>query len=118
MHREGSITTSKVSEKTFHFAEHTREIYPYIQENAPEIAGEARYLRVCGLVHSAISVALTDKDSQKTYDSKYKEACRELRKHMGFLLTAPYFRKQERLTDILLALEIYRPLRNLYHAFK
>lgn len=117
-HRPGSITTASVSDKTFHFEEHTGKIYSYIQENAPELVGEARYLRVRGLVHSAISVDLADEASREKYDSRRRSACRELRKHMRFLLTAPYFRKQERLTDILLALEIYRPLRKLYHTFK
>lgn len=117
-HRPGSITTASVSDKTFHFEEHTGKIYSYIQENAPELVGEARYLRVRGLVHSAISVDLADEASREKYDSRRRSACRELRKHMGFLLTAPYFKKQERLTDILLALEIYRPLRRLYHAIK
>ncbi len=117
-HRPGSITTAAVSEKTFHFEAHTAKIYEYIREHAPAITQEARYLRVRGLVHSAISVDLADAESRKKFASQHKFACRELRKHLGFMFTAPQFRKQERLTDILLALEVYLPLRNLYHAFK
>ena len=117
-HRPGSITTSAVSEKTFHFEAHTAKMYDYIREHAPAITQEARYLRVRGLVHSVISIALADVRTRKKFASQYQSACRELRKHLGFLLSAPCFGKQERLTDILLALEIYRPLRMLYHKFK
>lgn len=117
-HRPGSITSAAVSEKTFHFESHTVGIYEYIRENAPEILPEARYLRVRGLFNSVISIDLADAQTRKKFASQHKHACRELRKHLGFLLSAPYFGKQERVTDILLALEIYRPLRMLYHKFK
>ena len=117
-HREGSITTAKISDKTFHFQQHTDRIYPYINEKYPEIANQVRYFRVRALMHSIMSVDLADDESQEKYKQQCKAARKELRKHIGFLLTGPYFGKQERLTDLLLALGIYLPLKKFYHKIK
>jgi len=117
-HRDNTLSTAKLSDKTFHFQRHTDKIYPYVQEKHPEIKKQARYFRVRSLVHSVMSVDLADTESQEKYGQQCKVARKELRKHIGFLLTGPYFGRQERLTDLLLALGIYLPLKKFYHKFK
>lgn len=114
-HREGSITQSRISEKTFHFSQHTGEIYDYIRENYPEIAPQAEYLRVRSLSHILLVLETEGERSWEKFSSEYEHARRELRKHRAFLFTSPYLGKQERLTDLLLILGLYRPLRKLYH---
>lgn len=117
-HRPGSITTAKISEKTFHFSEHTAGVYAYIREHHPEIEQEARYFRVRSLVYSVISVDLAAAEDRK----KFASVCRQLRKllrgHIPFILKSSLFGNKDRLTYVLLAFGIYRWLRPLYHAVK
>ena len=117
-HRENSITTAKVSDKTFHFQQHTDMIYPYVQKNHPEIEKQARYFRVKALIHSVISVDISDQDTQKKYASQCETSRKELAKHIGFILKYPVFTMQEKVMYLLLAAGIYRPLRQMYHKFK
>lgn len=114
-HRDGSITNAKtISEKTFHFSRHTEQILADIQKNWPGIEPEARYLRVRSLVNSVLSVDLACSEDQE----KYRETCRKerkaLRQQMGFFLTSPLFGRRERVTDLLLALNLYRLLRPIF----
>ena len=116
LHRPGSITTSSLSEKTFHFAEHTAFIYPYIQAHCPEIQKEARYLRVRALAYSVLTVELAGKEAKKNFARQYREQKKELRKHTLFLLTSPFFDNKERITNLLLAYGGYPWMRRIYHA--
>lgn len=114
-HRPGSITASSVSEKTFHFSQHTGEIYPFIRENYPDIADAARYLRVRSLAYNLLTVDLAGEDVRQKFAGEYRQSRRELRRHVSFLLTSPLFGKRERVTDLLLAAGLYRHLRGAYH---
>ena len=118
LHRPGSITTASVSPKTFHFSEHTEKVLPWILENRPALAAEAEYLRVRSLVYNLTVLELADVEQRKIHGEVYRKSRRELRKHGRFLLTSPFFRKQERVTDLLLMLGWYRGLRGLYHTVK
>lgn len=112
-HRHGSITTATVSDKTFHFLEHTEVIYPYIRQNHPAIQNQARYLRVRALAYSCLILDASDGDSREKYKELYENCCAQLRSHFGFLLTSPLFASKERVTNLLLALGVYRPLRTI-----
>lgn len=114
-HRHGSITNASVSDKTFHFLEHTEVIYPYIRQHHPAIANHARYLRVRALAYSCLILDASDGASREKYSVLYKKCCAQLRGHFGFLLISPLFAPKERATNLLLALELYRPLRTLRH---
>ena len=117
-HRAGSITTAAVSEKTFHFAEHAAEIYPFIRENYPHIEKQAHYFLVRSLVHSVQSVDLADRNARESFKGHGDRYRRQLRRHIGYIMSSPYFGVQERITDLMLLCGIYRPLRKLYHAVK
>lgn len=115
-HRQGSITQAvEITDKTFHYSQNTAEIYPYIQKNYPEIAESARYLRVHSLAHILLLLSQSDKATREKYRTRYADARRELRRHTGFFLTAPGFSFQERVTDFLLVLGLYRLVRPLLH---
>lgn len=118
LHRENSITTAKISDKTFHFVQHTDKIYPYIQQNYPELADRARYFHIRALAYTVMMVDLASDDDREKYMQQYSVRRKELRGHIPFLLKANFFGKQERLTDILMALGCYRPLRMIYHRIK
>ncbi|MDY3225385.1 MAG: glycosyltransferase [Candidatus Faecousia sp.] len=115
-HRSGSISKGAgITEKTFHFSQHTAEIYPYIQENYPNIAPQARFLRVKSLSHILLRLAQAEPGIRKQYAGEYAKARRELAKHWTFFLTCPWLTMQERVTDLLLVLGLYRLLRPLFH---
>ena len=113
-HRPGSITFSSISEKNFHFSEHTAVIYPDILKNHPQLKQEARYLRVRSLVYSVQSVDLASPADQQRFASRCQAERKELRRHIGFLLTSPFFGPKEKMTDILMALGLYRMLRPVF----
>lgn len=117
-HRHGSITTSSVSDKTFHFLQHTEVIYPYIRENHPAITAQARYLRVRALAYSCLILDTADGEARQKYRDLYSNCCRQLKGHLGFVLTNGLFSAKERVTNLLLALGLYRLLRRLYHGIR
>lgn len=117
-HRPGSITIStaeEITDKTFHFSRHTAVIYDYIRENHPAIAPQARYLRVRSLSHILLLLEQADSRVRGSFAEEYRHARRELRKHTGFILKCPWFGKKEKITDILLNLNLYRTLRPIFH---
>ena len=117
-HRPGSITTAPLTERTFQFEGHTEVIYPHVLEKFPEIRDQARYFRVRSLMFSTMMSALADPQTRRPFRDRERESRKKLRKHLSFLLTSPLFGKQERLTDVLLALGLYSGLRKIYHAIK
>lgn len=117
-HRHGSITTAAVSDKTFHFLEHTDVIYPDILENHPAISDQARYLRIRALAYSALSIEVAGSDARKQYGDIYRCCCKELRHHSGFLLKSSLFGRKEQLTDLLLGFGLYPAFRRVYHMFR
>ena len=117
-HREGSITTSKLSEKTFHFSRHTSKILPDIQQNHPNLEAEARYLRVRSLVYSVLSVDLASPEDRKKFQDVCCQERKLLRGFAGFILTSPLFGRKEKIMDLLLAIGWYRGLRNVVKRFK
>lgn len=113
-HRSGSISYTTVSERNFHFSEHTAVIYPYILKNYPQLKQEARYLRVRSLVYSVQSVDLASREDYRKFALRCMEERRELRKHIVFVLSSTFFGRKEKITDLLLALGLYRSLRRIF----
>ena len=113
-HRSGSITYTGISEKNFHFSRHTEAILSYIKQHYPKLEREARYLRVRSLVHGVQSVDLAKKEDRDTFRDLCGECRRNLRSHVGFILTCPLFGRKEKITDLLLAFDLYRLLRPIF----
>lgn len=115
-HRAGSISTAAaITEKTFHFSQHTEVIYPYIRQNHPAIESQARYLRVRSLSHILLLLEQAEKPVRQQFAQRYRHARKELKKHTGFILKSPYFGKKEKITNLLLNLGLYRMLRPIFH---
>ena len=118
LHRPGSITTASVSEKTFHFSRHTAVIYPYIRDHYPAIADNARYQRIRSLVYNLLTLDLAGREARSRFAQQYRHSRRELSRHLFFFLKSALFSRQEKLTNLLLVLGIYRPFRWVYHKLK
>ena len=70
------------------------------------------------LAHILLLLSQSDRETRKRYEAQYRDARRALTKHTSFFLTAPGFSFQERVTDLLLVLGLYRLLRPLLHRVK
>ena len=117
-HRPGSITIStaaEITEKTFHFSQHTEKIYPDIRDHYPAIEPQARYLRVRSLSHILLLLEQSEADVRRKFAKEYRHARKELKKHTLFILKTPYLGKKEKITDLLLNLGLYRHLRPIFH---
>lgn len=114
-HRPGSITLSTVSEKSFHFSEHTAEIYPYIRDNYPNLADAARYQRVKSLAQILLLLDTDTPEVRRQFARRYGVLRRQLAAHFGFLCRCPWLTKKEKVQDILLILGLYRFLRPIFH---
>lgn len=113
-HRTGSITYTSVSERDFHFSRHTEQILPYIQKHYPALEKEARFLRVRSLVYAVQSVDLASAEDRKKFERQCNVQRKALRRQLGFILTCPWMSRKERITDILLAFNLYRGLRKYF----
>ena len=115
-HRPGSISkASAITEKSFHFSQHTEVILPYIRENHPAIEPQARYLRVRSLSHILLLLEQSETEMRRKFSAEYRHARKELKKHTFFILKSSYFGKQEKVTNVLLNLGLYRILRPIFH---
>lgn len=114
-HRPGSITTAAVSDKTFHYSCHTAEIYPFIRQNHPAIEEQARFLRIRSLYHLCLTLDQSEASIRGRYRQELRQTRRELGRHGWYILKCRYLGRQEKMTDILLILGLYRLLRPLFH---
>ena len=115
-HRAGSITTAKaVTDKTFHFSQNAAQVYDHICREHPALQPQAAYLRVRSLMHLLLTLDQGTAESREKYARQVREARRELGKFTGFLLRCSRFGKQEKVTGILLTLNLYRVLRPIFH---
>lgn len=114
LHRQGSITNSRVSEKNFHLSRHTAKILPYIQKNCPKLEQEARYLRVRSLIYAVQSVDIASREDQEKFGDLCDSERKALRGHAGFILSCGFFGTREKITYLLLAYNFYRPLRRFF----
>lgn len=115
-HRSGSISKGAgITEKTFHYSQHTAVILEDIRRNHPNIAAQAEFLRVHSLYHILLRLDHASPEIRRTYRQQYREARQELQKHWKFILTCPWLTKQQRVTDILLIANLYHILRPLFH---
>ena len=113
--RSGSITRAALTEKTFHFEEHTRRIYPYIRDRYPEIEKQARFLRIKSLRFSVQNGDLASEEAAAPFREKIRACRKELRSHTGFLLVSPLYNIHERLEDLAMAWGLFRPIHRLRH---
>ena len=115
-HRSGSISKgAEISGKTFHYSQHTAGILEDIRKNYPNIAPQAEFLRVHSLYHLLLRLDHAPTEMRKTYRKEYRAARRALSKQWRPILTCTCLTKQQRVTDLLLIVNLYHVLRPLFH---
>lgn len=114
-HRSGSITTSSLSANSFHFSMLTARIYADVRENYPELLPQAKYLRARSILHILLNLEVGREEDRQRFAQQYRDAQKALSEHLLFILTCGHFGLRQKVTALLLALRIYRPLRGLIH---
>ena len=113
-HRQGSITYSKVSEKTFHFSEHTRQILQNCREQYPELVAPARFMNIRAHAYNLKMLDTALPEDRERFSRQYRDSRRELGRELPFLLGCGYATPREKLEDTLLAAGLYRPMRKAF----
>lgn len=114
-HRPGSISYSGISDKSFHFMEHTGEILKTVCRDYPNLETCARYLRIRSLIHSVQITDLASPEDRRKYRTVCAAARKELRHNISFILQSGLFSRKEILTNVLMAMDLYRAFRRVYH---
>ncbi len=117
-HREGSITTAKVSERTFHFSQHAELVYDDISQNHPGLEPEARFLLLKAHLYSLLMGNLAAPGDRETFRREFSHSRRQVLGQLPFLLKSPWFGRKERATALTMVTGIYRPLRQLRNALR
>lgn len=113
-HHPGSITNAALSDKSFHFSQHTAGIYDYIREHHPKILPQAEFLRVRSLASILLMLEFAGREERRRYADQYRQLRRALRKHVRFVWSCPWMDRRERLRDTLLMVGAYSPLRPFF----
>lgn len=114
-HRPGSITAAGFTPKNLHACQHSRSVLEDIRKNHPALEKQAMYLHVWHLGHTLQRMDLAGGDVKKDFAAEYQELLLELRSFVPFLLTSQLLHVQERLTWLLICVNVYGPLRRLCH---
>lgn len=113
--RSGSVTNSGLSERSFHFSRLAARIYEDVRAQCPELLPQARYLRARSLLHILLNLEVGREEDRRRFARQYRDAKKNLTAQLPFILTCSHFGIQQKVTAVLLALRIYRPLRGLIH---
>ena len=117
-HRASSITTSAVSEKSFHFSRHAAMIYEDIKKSVPALEPDARYLLVCALRYNVELLERASKDAKACFRQEYLRSRRQLRGQLKFVRHSGFFSQKAELEIVLAACGLYAPALQTYHFFK
>lgn len=111
--RAGSITTSRVSDKSSHAMEHASLVYADIQKNYPELEPDARYLLMTQQWDYVRRVDLSDRATRKKYAEECRRARRALRGDLSFACHS--LPAQDKRFFLLCAFGLYGPVLNVHH---
>lgn len=117
-HRASSITMSQTSEKSFHYYQNSVMIYEAVKANVPELEPDAHYLLVCALRYNVQMLDLAGKEAKRRFRAEYRDSCRQLRQHFGFVRHGGHFTKRDQFEIAMTARGLFLPMMDVYHIFK
>lgn len=107
LHRENSITSAAITEKSFHAVENAALVHDDIAKTLPELEKDARYLLTCAEKHIAQTLDLEDEATRKKYKERHKALRRELRGNLLFAMKYDRFTPRGRLELALVATGLF-----------
>lgn len=108
-HREQSITTASVSEKTFHAPENAAVIYDFICGNLPDLEPDARYFLTMAQKYVVQELDLTDKATRRKFAREHKKYRHALRGQLSFVMGYDLFSARSRVEVLLTATGLFSP---------
>lgn len=114
VHRQGSITYSAISDKSFHYSENAEEILKTCQTRYPGLVTEARYLYAQSQAYNLKILDMAAPEDRIRYGERERQSRRELRKLLPFLFRCPYETGRQRLDALLHVTNLYTPMRRLW----
>lgn len=86
LHREQSITTASVSEKSFHAPQHAAMVYEDLRKTHPELEPDARYFLTMSQFYIVQALDLADPAARKQFAREHAQYRRALRGQLVFAL--------------------------------
>jgi len=114
-HREGSITTTPITERDFQYVEAVFDIERDVCNRWPQLAKYAHYLKVVTVGSTLLQIEIASEQKRREYAEKRREYRKHLRSNVGSLLLGRLFSVKDRRNFLLLAFGLYRIPRMIYH---
>ena len=115
LQRKGSTSYGAVTPRIFQYPANTEQVLKEISQVCPAVRKQACFLRIRSLSWVLLLLDQTDKSQREHFYGEMKVCRKALRGLMGEILTSPWLKAQERITDLLLCINWYRPIRKLVH---
>lgn len=115
LQRAGSTSYGEVSERIFRYPMYTKQVYEDICREHPGVKKEVSFLRVRSLYWVLTLLDQADRDTRMFWKKEEKDLRKDLRQFASYILKEPCFGTQERITDLMLSVNLYRPLRKIFH---
>ena len=86
VHREQSITTAAISEKSFHGVENAALVYEDIRKRMPDLEPDVRYFLTMNQKYIVQTLDLEDSPVRKRYAREHRKYRRQLRRQLSFAM--------------------------------
>ncbi len=117
-HREGSITTTPVTDKDFRYVEAVLDVEKDVCSRWPQLAEHAHYLKLVTVGNTLLQIEIAQDEHRKKFTAKRQEYKTILRENMGDILFGNLFSRKQKRNYFLLAFGFYRIPRIIYHMTK
>ena len=107
LHRENSITSASISEKSFHVVENAALVYEDISLKLPELERDARYFLVNAEKYMVQTLDLEEETTRREYKARHRALRRELGKNLSFVMKYDLFTPRSRLETLITAMGLF-----------
>ena len=118
LHRENSITSSAISEKSFHAVQNASQVYEDVCRSMPELAPDARYLLIGAQKYIVQTLDLEEKATREQFAKEHAQYRRALRGHLGFAMKYDKFSLRGRIEMVITAFGLFPAVVHIGRFFK
>lgn len=118
LHRENSITSAAISEKSFHAVQNASQVYEDVCSSLPELAPDARYLLIVAQKYIVQTLDLEEKATRKRFAKEHAQYRRALRGHLGFAMKYDKFSFHGRIEMVITAFGLFPTVVHIGRFFK
>ena len=118
LHRENSITSAAISEKSFHAVQNAAQVYADVSSSLPELAPDARYLLIVSQKYIVQTLDLEEKAVRKKFAREHTQYRRALLGHLGFAMKYDKFSFLGRIEMVITAIGLFPTAVHIGRFFK